>query len=321
MGSEIQKSKFKHNVQEYFLEGKELDEYDLQKFANFMVHAFDHVCWLRSVISEADWACNVRMCWRAKTLRSIKNKIQNIGRPLNWWEMCDIAGLRLVTTPEDLETVKTRLMHFLDTEEIEYRFIDYVHTPKQSGYRAYHFRLVLDEEFPVEIQLKDMNMDAWSQFVECLDFYRGEDYKHNEEACGQTYAPLMEWLVDKKEPTWQFKKIYESSYKWLTALMNAKTDLETIYYQSDAEYMLTQIIHGQQFNYMYSNDDDLCASYIMALDATQLDAPDLLMCSGSKGRRVFNLYFMESFAKWSTVTNALDPIGNLLDPISSLFKC
>lgn len=317
---EIQESKFKHNVQEYFLTGKELDEYDLQKFANFMVHAFDYVSGLRSYISEADWTSNVRMCWRAKTLRSIKNKILNIGRPLNWWEMCDLVGLRLVTTPEDLEIVKPRLMHLLDEKGVEYRFLDYVHEPKKSGYRAYHFRLALDE-YPIEIQLKDTNMDAWSQFVECLDFYRGEDFKHNEEACGHTYAPLMEWLVDKKAPITRIKGIYEGSYKWLTALMNAKTDLETIYYQSDAEYLLSNIIKGQQFNYMYSNDDDVCASYILALDATQLDVPDLLMCSGSKGRRVSHLYFSESFGKWSTVTKALDPIGNLLDPISSLFKC
>lgn len=318
MSSEIQESKFRHEVQQYFLTGKELEEGDIQKFVNFMVHAFDHVCTLRSFISEADWATNVRMCWRAKTLRSVKNKILNIGRKLNWWEMCDLAGLRLVTTPEDLESVKNRLMHLLDTKKTEYRFLDYVHKPKKSGYRAYHFRLYLDE-YPIEIQLKDTNMDAWSQFVECLDFYRGEDMKHNEEACGHTYAPLMEWLVDKKEPTNQFKKIYDSSYKWLTAGMNAETDLESIYYQSDAEYLISNIINGQQFNYMYSNDDDVVASYILAMDATQLDAADLLLCSGSKGRRVAHLYFMTSFGKWSTITRALDPIGNLLDPISALF--
>lgn len=320
MSSAIQESTFKRDLQEYFLTGKEPGEHSLQQFANFMVHAFDYACGLRSYISEATWTNNVRMCWRAKTLRSVKNKIQNIGRPLNWWEMCDLAGLRLVTTPEDLETVKDSLMHLLEERDVDYRFLDYVHKPKQSGYRAYHFRITLDD-YPIEIQLKDMNMDAWSQFVECLDFYRGEDYKHDEEACGHTYAPLMEWLVDKKEPTPGFKKVYDASYKWLTAIMNAKTDLETVYYQADAEYMLTQIIHGQQFNYMYSNDDDVCASYILALDATQLDVPDLLMCSGSKGRRVSHLYFTASFAKWSTVTTALDPIGNLLDPISSLFKC
>lgn len=90
----------------------------------------------------------------------------------------DIAGIRIITDLEDeiydIVAVLRKVPSINIIEET-----DYIENPKPSGYRSYHMIVLVEiwssvtEEsklIPVEIQIRDCTMDAWSRIEHKLKY-------------------------------------------------------------------------------------------------------------------------------------------------------
>ncbi len=99
--------------------------------------------------------------------------IQNIRKYIT-----DIAGIRIITDLEDeIYDIVAVLRKVPSINIIEEN--DYIANPKKSGYRSYHMIVLVEiwssvtEEsklVPVEIQIRDCTMDAWSRIEHKLKY-------------------------------------------------------------------------------------------------------------------------------------------------------
>ena len=110
--------------------------------------------------------------YRIKTLDSIVEKLQRRGHAVTvdniYAYVHDVAGIRIICNYLDdiyyLRSLLTRNESFRVLQEV-----DYIKTPKASGYRSLHLivevPIVISEgtlHLPVEIQLRTIAMDMWA---------------------------------------------------------------------------------------------------------------------------------------------------------------
>ena len=110
--------------------------------------------------------------YRIKTLDSIVEKLQRRGHEVTidniYAYVQDVAGIRIICNYLDdiyyLRSLLTRNESFRVIQEV-----DYIKTPKPSGYRSLHLivevPIVISEgtlKLPVEIQLRTIAMDMWA---------------------------------------------------------------------------------------------------------------------------------------------------------------
>lgn len=110
--------------------------------------------------------------YRIKTLDSIVEKLQRRGHAVTidniYAYVQDVAGIRIICNYLDdiyyLRSLLTRNESFRVIQEV-----DYIKTPKPSGYRSLHLivevPIVISEgtlHLPVEIQLRTIAMDMWA---------------------------------------------------------------------------------------------------------------------------------------------------------------
>ena len=110
--------------------------------------------------------------YRIKTLDSIVEKLQRRGHAVTidniYAYVQDVAGIRIICNYLDdiyyLRSLLTRNESFQVIQEV-----DYINTPKPSGYRSMHLivevPIVISEgtvHLPVEIQLRTIAMDMWA---------------------------------------------------------------------------------------------------------------------------------------------------------------
>ena len=110
--------------------------------------------------------------YRIKTLDSIVEKLQRRGHAVTvdniYAYVQDVAGIRIICNYLDdiyyLRSLLTRNESFRVLQEV-----DYIKTPKASGYRSLHLivevPIVISEgtlHLPVEIQLRTIAMDMWA---------------------------------------------------------------------------------------------------------------------------------------------------------------
>ena len=110
--------------------------------------------------------------YRIKTLDSIVEKLQRRGHAVTidniYAYVQDVAGIRIICNYLDdiyyLRSLLTRNESFQVIQEV-----DYIKTPKPSGYRSLHLivevPIVISEgtlHLPVEIQLRTIAMDMWA---------------------------------------------------------------------------------------------------------------------------------------------------------------
>ena len=110
--------------------------------------------------------------YRIKTLDSIVEKLQRRGHAVTidniYAYVQDVAGIRIICNYLDdiyyLRSLLTRNESFRVIQEV-----DYIKTPKPSGYRSLHLivevPIVISEgtlHLPVEIQLRTIAMDFWA---------------------------------------------------------------------------------------------------------------------------------------------------------------
>ena len=110
--------------------------------------------------------------YRIKTLDSIADKLKRRGHEVNidniYAHIQDVAGIRVICNYLDdiyyLRSLLTRNESFRVIREV-----DYIKTPKDTGYRSLHLIVevpfVISEgtlKLPVEIQLRTIAMDMWA---------------------------------------------------------------------------------------------------------------------------------------------------------------
>lgn len=120
---------------------------------------------------------------RVKKIASILEKARRKGIPDEeiTEKIDDIAGIRLICQfTDDIEQVVEIIRNRSDMTVINE--IDYIHEPKDSGYRSYHVNISYEVEtiygnmkIPVEIQIRTLAMNFWATIEHSLKYkYNGE---------------------------------------------------------------------------------------------------------------------------------------------------
>jgi len=151
---------------------------------------------------------NVLISQRLKRVESIVNKLKLFDiMPLS--SMQDIGGCRAVL--ENMEQV-TKLVNFYLTKTESYhqrvKQNDYIQSPKDSGYRSYHFVYKYNSKFPkhsvyngtqIEIQIRTKVQHAWATAVETAGMFLKTALKSNQGSddwlrffrlCGSLFATI-----------------------------------------------------------------------------------------------------------------------------------
>ena len=138
---------------------------------------------------------------RLKRLPTIEDKL----RRLPWLDlssMQDIGGCRAVLdTQEQVQRVVKRFCaNSLRRNRRPDKVIDYVVSPKGSGYRAVHIYTRYHNR-RIEMQLRTRDQDSWAKLVEHLTNTTGIDFK-NGEGPAEVHELLRELaeILSKREP-------------------------------------------------------------------------------------------------------------------------
>ena len=130
--------------------------------------------------------------YRIKTLDSIVEKLQRRGHAVTidniYAYVQDVAGIRIICNYLDdiyyLRSLLTRNESFRVIQEV-----DYIKTPKPSGYRSLHLivevPIVISEgtlHLPVEIQLRTIAMDMWASLEHELRYKSQRDFSPSDAA-------------------------------------------------------------------------------------------------------------------------------------------
>lgn len=136
--------------------------------------------------------------YRIKTLDSIVEKLQRRGHDVTidniYAYVQDVAGIRIICNYLDdiyyLRSLLTRNESFRVIQEV-----DYIKTPKPSGYRSLHLivetPIFLSNEkrfMRVEIQLRTIAMDFWASLEHKLRYKKDIPEAHAKEIAQQLFA-------------------------------------------------------------------------------------------------------------------------------------
>ena len=158
--------------------------------------------------------------YRIKTLDSIVEKLQRRGHAVTidniYAYIQDVAGIRIICNYLDdiyyLRSLLTRNESFRVIQEV-----DYIKTPKPSGYRSLHLivevPIVISEgtlHLPVEIQLRTIAMDMWASLEHELR-YKSDRQFTDEDAtrlrlCSDAISEIdqeMQDIYQDKQPRYQ----------------------------------------------------------------------------------------------------------------------
>ena len=155
--------------------------------------------------------------YRIKTLDSIVEKLQRRGHEVTidniYAYVQDVAGIRIICNYLDdiyyLRSLLTRNESFRVIQEV-----DYIKTPKPSGYRSLHLivevPIVISEgtlHLPVEIQLRTIAMDMWASLEHELRYKSDRKFTQQDAArlrlCSDAISEIdreMQDIYQGKEP-------------------------------------------------------------------------------------------------------------------------
>lgn len=120
---------------------------------------------------------------RIKSRKSIEKKLASKNLPITAYtakdNLTDIAGIRVICYfVEDIFSILSLVK--AQTDLLILKESDYIHYPKESGYKSYHmvlgipvYRLEGMQYYPVEIQFRTLAMDLWAS-MEHRICYKGE---------------------------------------------------------------------------------------------------------------------------------------------------
>lgn len=136
---------------------------------------------------------------RIKSLSSIAEKLKRRGVPAGFDYardyLTDIAGLRVTCYYiQDVYVVADILKK--QPGAIIIKECDYIHKPKENGYRSYHLILGVTvhqtgQYFPVEIQIRTLAMDFWASMEHQLVYKSDREDKEQLAAELKNYAEVL----------------------------------------------------------------------------------------------------------------------------------
>ena len=148
--------------------------------------------------------------YRIKTLDSIVEKLQRRGHAVTidniYAYVQDVAGIRIICNYLDdiyyLRRLLTRNESFRVLQEV-----DYIKTPKPSGYRSLHLivevPIVISEgtlHLPVEIQLRTIAMDMWASLEHELRYKSDRNFSDSDAArlrlCSEAISEIDREMQD-----------------------------------------------------------------------------------------------------------------------------
>lgn len=157
---------------------------------------------------------------RLKEPRSIFKKMERLGVSGTIGEMkralTDIAGVRVICNYiSDTKTVAEMLLRQDDVVLV--RKSDYIHEPKESGYRSLHLVVTVPvylsermERVPVEVQIRTIAMDCWASLEHHLRYKAEgeipEDLRYRLRICAMAIAEVdaemqeIKRAVDRNAP-------------------------------------------------------------------------------------------------------------------------
>jgi putative GTP pyrophosphokinase len=138
---------------------------------------------------------------RIKSRKSIEKKLMNKNLPVTAYaakdNLTDIAGIRVICYfVEDIFSILSLIKSQSDL--LILKESDYVHYPKESGYKSYHmvlgipvYRIEGMQYYPVEIQFRTLAMDFWAS-MEHRICYKSEAPDETADAFRDYSAELSE---------------------------------------------------------------------------------------------------------------------------------
>ena len=125
---------------------------------------------------------NVLIAKRLKRTESIVNKLCRLEQKIQLSTMNDIAGCRAI-----LPNVKevNKLVSKLSKDKTFKVFRDYIHAPRDSGYRRIHIigfflNSEFDKKMSVELQIRSYVQHSWATAVEIVDLFTKDSIKTNQ---------------------------------------------------------------------------------------------------------------------------------------------
>lgn len=138
---------------------------------------------LTYVTSEVTSLCeklkfDVDVSNRLKRQETILDKIVERQKTMDLTRMQDIGGCRVVVhTLEELRTLQSAVIEKWPSPPTN--IVDYVSSPRESGYRGVHLVIYTEEELPIELQLRTEKMHEWALTVEAFSSVTGANLKQD----------------------------------------------------------------------------------------------------------------------------------------------
>lgn len=136
---------------------------------------------------------------RVKRVSTIYDKLTQRETTLDLSRMRDIGGCRAVVhdgIPTDLYSILDTARHVWEGSLI--KVIDYVQSPRSSGYRAIHLEVKQDGHL-IEVQLRTQRMHEWAQTAEALSYLFNTNYKQDGRSLVQEYMKSLSWFMQASE--------------------------------------------------------------------------------------------------------------------------
>ena len=145
---------------------------------------------------------------RVKNIYSIHKKL--IKTRNNYQKIQDLLGIRIIAENKEACYKILGIIHTL-YQPIPNRFSDYIALPKLNGYQSIHTIVRVNNNLPLEFQIRTTEMDYQANFVLASHFVYTDDLKPKEDKRkNSTYTPQKElkWIHELAQ--WQ-EKIKDSS--------------------------------------------------------------------------------------------------------------
>lgn len=123
---------------------------------------------------------NGEVTQRLKRTPTIVQKLTERETRLNLFTMRDIGGCRIVLATSNTDELYELAEH-IQKRNPDTKLIDYVKTPRFSGYRALHLEVVRNGK-RIEVQLRTAQMHEWAEFAEALSDILGQNFKSDGES-------------------------------------------------------------------------------------------------------------------------------------------
>lgn len=146
---------------------------------------------------------DAELSYRIKRWQAILDKLtREVDGVDDLSRMRDIGGCRVVTSTREeiyeiLEVLRDRWRQG-NANSKDYQEIDYIESPRSSGYRAIHV-IVRRDGYSIEVQLRDIGLHAWADDVEALSVATRVNYKKDGDSVVQRFMKLESRVMQMHE--------------------------------------------------------------------------------------------------------------------------